>query len=62
VQQKFNNKTVLITGGSRGQGAAEARMFAAAGARVVVADVLDAEGGTYRQVWQRETGRDKPQR
>jgi NAD(P)-dependent dehydrogenase (short-subunit alcohol dehydrogenase family) len=43
-------KTVLITGGSRGQGAAEARMFAAAGARVVVADVLDAEGGALVQV------------
>ena len=44
MEQKFANKTVLITGGSRGQGAAEARLFAAAGARVVVADVLDAEG------------------
>ncbi len=44
MQQKFNNKTVLITGASRGQGAAEARMFAAAGARVVIADLLDAEG------------------
>ena len=49
MQQKFNNKTVLITGGSRGQGAAEARMFAAAGARVVIADVLDAEGGALAQ-------------
>ena len=49
MQQKFNNKTVLITGGSRGQGAAEARMFAAAGARVVVADVLDDEGGALAQ-------------
>jgi NAD(P)-dependent dehydrogenase (short-subunit alcohol dehydrogenase family) len=57
VQQTFKDKTVLITGGSRGQGAAEARMFAAAGARVVVADVLDAEGGTYRQVWRRATGK-----
>ena len=57
MQQTFKDKTVLITGGSRGQGAAEARMFAAAGARVVVADVLDAEGGTYRQVWRRATGK-----
>jgi NAD(P)-dependent dehydrogenase (short-subunit alcohol dehydrogenase family) len=47
--QKFNNKTILITGGSRGQGAAEARMFAGAGARVVIADVLDAEGGSLVQ-------------
>jgi NAD(P)-dependent dehydrogenase (short-subunit alcohol dehydrogenase family) len=49
VQQNFNNKTVLITGASRGQGAAEARLFAAAGAGVVVADVLDAEGGALVQ-------------
>ena len=49
MEQKFKNKTVLITGGSRGQGAAEARMFAAAGAHVVIADVLDAEGGALVQ-------------
>ena len=49
MQQNFKNKTVLITGGSRGQGAAEARLFAQAGARVVVADVLDAEGGALVQ-------------
>jgi 3alpha(or 20beta)-hydroxysteroid dehydrogenase len=49
VELKFNNKTVLVTGGSRGQGAAEARMFAEAGARVVIADVLDAEGGALAQ-------------
>ena len=40
----FSNKTVLITGGARGQGAAEARMFAAAGARVVIGDLVDDEG------------------
>lgn len=45
MQWNFAEKTVLITGGSRGQGAAEARLFAQAGARVVVGDVLDAEGG-----------------
>ena len=44
MQQNFKDKTVLISGGSRGQGAAEARLFAQAGARVVVADVLDDEG------------------
>jgi 3alpha(or 20beta)-hydroxysteroid dehydrogenase len=37
-------KVALITGGSRGQGAAEARLFAAAGAKVVIADVLDEAG------------------
>lgn len=45
MQQTFADKTVLITGGSRGQGAAEARLFAQAGARVVIGDVLDDEGG-----------------
>ncbi len=45
MEHKFADKTVLITGGSRGQGAAEARAFAQAGARVVIGDVLDAEGG-----------------
>ena len=40
----FPGKTVLITGASRGQGAAEAKLFAQNGARVIVADVLDAEG------------------
>jgi 3alpha(or 20beta)-hydroxysteroid dehydrogenase len=34
----------IISGGARGQGAAEARLFAAEGARVMVGDVLDGEG------------------
>jgi len=41
---KLAGKSALITGGSRGQGAAEARLFARSGARVFVCDVLDAEG------------------
>jgi 3alpha(or 20beta)-hydroxysteroid dehydrogenase len=41
---KFQNKVVLVTGAARGQGAAEARRFAAEGAKVVLADVLDEEG------------------
>jgi NAD(P)-dependent dehydrogenase (short-subunit alcohol dehydrogenase family) len=44
VQHDFTDKTVLITGASRGQGAAEARLFALAGARVIIADVVVDEG------------------
>jgi NAD(P)-dependent dehydrogenase (short-subunit alcohol dehydrogenase family) len=38
----YHDKTVLVTGGARGIGLACARRFAAAGARVVIADLLDA--------------------
>lgn len=41
---RLEGKVALITGGARGQGAAEARRFVAEGARVVVADVLDEVG------------------
>ncbi|WP_338695525.1 glucose 1-dehydrogenase [Streptomyces sp. Q6] len=40
----LDGKVVLITGAGRGQGAAEARLFAAAGARVVIGDVREEEG------------------
>lgn len=41
---RLDGKVAIITGAARGQGAAEARLFAAEGARVVLADVLDDEG------------------
>ena len=41
---RLDGKVAIITGGARGQGAAEARLFAAEGARVMLADVLDEEG------------------
>ncbi len=44
MPSSFTNKTVLITGGSRGQGAKEAEMFAQAGARVIIGDVVADEG------------------
>jgi 3alpha(or 20beta)-hydroxysteroid dehydrogenase len=40
----LSGKVAIITGGSRGQGAAEARLFAALGARVVITDILEGEG------------------
>jgi 3alpha(or 20beta)-hydroxysteroid dehydrogenase len=41
---RLAGKTAIITGGSRGQGEAEVRRFAAEGANVVVGDVLDDAG------------------
>jgi cyclopentanol dehydrogenase len=41
---KLDGKVALISGGARGQGAAEAETFAREGARVVFGDVLDDEG------------------
>lgn len=41
---RLDGKVAIITGGARGQGAAEAERFVAEGARVYVTDVLDADG------------------
>ncbi|MFJ9581793.1 SDR family NAD(P)-dependent oxidoreductase [Streptomyces sp. NPDC101191] len=41
---KLDGRVVVITGAARGQGEQEARLFAAEGARVVLADVLDGPG------------------
>ena len=41
---RLDGKVALISGGSRGLGEAEAKLFAQEGARVVLGDILDEEG------------------
>lgn len=40
----LSGKTAIVTGGARGQGAAEVRLLAECGARVLICDVLDQDG------------------
>ena len=40
---RLKEKVAIVTGGTHGMGEAEARLFAAQGAKVVVADILEHE-------------------
>jgi 3alpha(or 20beta)-hydroxysteroid dehydrogenase len=51
---RLQNKIIIITGGARGQGAAEARAFVREGARVIITDVLESQGAQLA----RELGQD----
>lgn len=46
---RLDGKVALISGGARGQGAAETRLFVAEGAQVVVGDVLDEDAATLAE-------------
>src|ERR1700759_3044465 len=43
---RFDGKTILVSGGARGQGASAGRQLVAQGAKVVITDILDNEGNT----------------
>ncbi|MFF8967118.1 SDR family NAD(P)-dependent oxidoreductase [Streptomyces globisporus] len=55
---KLDGRVVLVTGAARGQGEQEARLFAAEGARVVVADVLVEPGEALAKELREELGAD----
>jgi len=46
IMKRFDNRTVIVTGGARGMGASHARGFVVEGANVVIADILEQEGRT----------------
>jgi 3alpha(or 20beta)-hydroxysteroid dehydrogenase len=44
VSERLEGKVALISGSARGIGEADARLIVAAGAKVVMGDVLDEDG------------------
>ena len=53
---RVQGKVVLVTGSARGLGAACATVLAREGARVVVTDILDEDGGAGRADATRRAG------
>jgi NAD(P)-dependent dehydrogenase (short-subunit alcohol dehydrogenase family) len=49
MNMRLENKVAIVTGAASGMGAATARRFAREGAKVVIADMLEAEGQAVAQ-------------
>jgi len=54
---RLKGKVALISGGARGQGAAEARLFTSEGAKVVIGDVLDKETAALAEEINKSSGK-----
>jgi NAD(P)-dependent dehydrogenase (short-subunit alcohol dehydrogenase family) len=56
IMDRLKGKIGLISGGARGQGAAEARLFVREGAKVVIGDVLDDQARKLADELSAQTG------
>jgi NAD(P)-dependent dehydrogenase (short-subunit alcohol dehydrogenase family) len=59
---RLKNKVAIITGAAHGMGEAEARLFAAEGAKVIVADILASDAETVAADIRAGAGRPWPRR